>query len=489
MYTMKNKQIINIFIIFIILYIITPNISIAGGACNPVSVNPTCPTLIPLVVGAPCVNGTTCSGGPQMASSCLFIGSECSWYSFNATSTDMFVNIVVTTFSGCNISSNVYESTGPCVGVEISCLSGTPLDDVHILTGLNIGTTYYVQICYPPGGPCGNGGSAEYCINVGIPDPPCDLCTTPCGTAAGYQTTPTVQQVVDDCLTSPFVPELQPSSIHTFCYDFQATNTTVDFNVIITSNCGAGNVSNLTWELYDITCGVPIQTGTLASLSFTPVIIGNQYVFCYTFTVPSTCTHSQHCPFFVGATPILLSTKLLSFTAKPINDFVEIKWVVENNENIEKYEIERSKNGVNFKTINTEITNSKNEFIIIDNNPLPNISYYRIKVIEHNGEVTFSDIVSVSCDIILLNRFNVRKIYPIPSGKHLKIEIESGSVDIINVILINSVGEVVYNNDFNLRPKEINKIKINMWDKPLGIYSILIKDKLSKEILIKKIVK
>ena len=251
-------------ILTLLLFTIFINHMIGGGACNPASASPTCATAIPLTVSASCINGTTCQGSAELSSSCLFSGSECSWYSFVPTASDMFVSIIITTFSGCHISSNVYESTGPCAGlVEISCLSGTPLDDLHALTGLSIGSTYYIQVCYPPGGPCGNGGSAEYCINVGIPDPPCNLCTIPCGTASGYSSNPTVQQVVDDCVTAPFVPELQPSSTHTFCYNLQATDVSVDFNVIITSDCGAGNVVNMTWELYDITCGSAIQTGTL----------------------------------------------------------------------------------------------------------------------------------------------------------------------------------------------------------------------------------
>ncbi len=124
----------------------------AGGPCV-ATTNPTCPTAVPLVVGAGCVNGTTCAGGAQSGSSCLFGGSECSWYSFSATATDMFVNIDVTATAGCHISSNVYEATGPCLGTEISCQAGAPLDDLHSLTGLTIGTTYYVQVCYGPGGP------------------------------------------------------------------------------------------------------------------------------------------------------------------------------------------------------------------------------------------------------------------------------------------------------------------------------------------------
>lgn len=141
----------------------------------------------------------------------------------------------------------------------------------------------------------------------------CPSCENPCGDALGYATPPTVQQVVDDCDNDDFIPPLASNSLNTFCNSFTATATSVDFNVIITSDCGAGNVTNFSWQLYDITCGAPIQTGSLASLTFSPVTPGNSYVFCYTFNVPFGCTHSLHCPYFVGATVDPCPTASISY--------------------------------------------------------------------------------------------------------------------------------------------------------------------------------
>lgn len=463
-----------------------------GGACSPASVNSSCLVSTNLIVNDPCINGTTCGGTPELMSSCLYSGSECSWYSFTASSSDMFVSIEVTTFSGCHISSNIYESTGLCAGNEISCLSGSPLNDLHSLTGLTIGTIYYIQVCYSPGGPCGNSGSAEYCISVGIPDLPCDLCIISCGTASGFIINPTVQQVMDNCLTSPFVPELQPNSNNTFCYDFQAINTTVDFGVIITSNCSSGNVVNLSWELYNSTCGTPLQTGDLSSLTFNSLIIGDQYVFCYTFDVPSTCTHSQHCPYFVGAAPILLSSNILSFSANRINNIVEIKCIVKNNNDINKYEIERSVDGINFDPIiiKDSIQENSNEFINIDDRPLNTTSYYRIKIIRFDGSFYMSMIFSVMFDSVELStEINIHRIYPVPLVRYLNIDIEVLSIKTLNIKLLNSLGEIVFDYDYRIEPDHINKTIIDMKEFGCGIYFISIQDKITKKTWIEKIIK
>ena len=448
----------------LIILLFTISINHMFAQCNPVSASPTCTTAIPLTAGNACVNGTTCQGSAELPSSCLFMGSECSWYSFTATATDMFVSITLTTFSGCHISSNVYESTGPCTGlVEISCLFGTPLDDHHALTGLSIGSTYYIQVCYPPGGPCGNYGSAEYCIKVGTPDPPCDLCAIPCGTAAGYLSNPTVQQVVDDCITVPFVPELQPSSTYTFCYGLHATDVSVDFNVIITSDCGVGNVTNFSWELYNIPCGGVIQTGTLASLTFMPVVVGNQYVFCYTFDVPSTCTHSQHCPFFVGAETILLASNDIKLETNFESYRTKLSWTAEFNNDILYFDIGRSSDALFFESIGTVLGTNLPSYIFYDDNPNKELNYYRVK--GYSEAYIFMSNLSVISNI---NK-NDLLLYPMPVDDYLKISLEDLSIKHGNIKIFSQLGNLVYDKTFTE-----NIAKIDMRNIYTGIYFISI---------------
>jgi hypothetical protein len=130
---------------------------------------------------------------------------------------------------------------------------------------------------------------------------PCPTCASPCGDALGYPTAPSIATVVADCDTDELSPPLAPGTTHTFCNSFTATNTTVNFNVVITSNCGGGNVTNFSWQLFNQTCGTPIQSGNLSNLTFSSLVVGQNYVFCYSFTVPNNCSHTQHCPYFIGA--------------------------------------------------------------------------------------------------------------------------------------------------------------------------------------------
>lgn len=434
--------------LLVVILLLTVNSKVYAGGCAPASTNTSCATATTLTPEASCINGTTCGGGTQSASSCLYSSSQCSWYSFTATGTNMYVSIDITSTSGCHISSNVYRRTGACSGLtEISCQSGAPLDDLHALSGLTIGNIYYIQVCYSPGGPCGNGGSAEYCINVGVPDPPCNTCNSPCGTASGFATAPTVQQVVDTCQTSPFAPALQQSSTHTFCYNFRATATSVDFNVIITSNCSGGNVTGFSWSLYNATCGGAIQTGTLASLTLSGLTVGNDYVFCYTFTVPATCTHSQHCPYFVGAT--VLPITLIKFDANYESGKVNINWITASEINNDYFTIERSKDLKNFEAVGMVKSKNGNSNIIqqynlIDKNPLRGTSYYRLKQTDYDGNFEYFEPVAVT----VKNTFDNISIYPNPVTGNSYLTFNSLKDDEQTIIIYDVSGRIVYKKQY-----------------------------------------
>ena len=67
--------------------------------------------------------------------------------------------------SGCYFSSSIFS--GNCGSlVELNCESGAPSNDSHFLSGLTVGSTYYIQVSYSPGGPCAPEGYAEFCISV-----------------------------------------------------------------------------------------------------------------------------------------------------------------------------------------------------------------------------------------------------------------------------------------------------------------------------------
>lgn len=95
-----------------------------------------------------------------------------------------------------------------------------------------------------------------------------------------------------------------------------------------------------------------------------------------------------------------LPIELLSFDAIRNGTKVDVSWKTVSEKNNDYFSVERSKDAVNFETIamvkGSSNSNSLLEYLEVDFEPLPGISYYRLKQIDHNGKFTFSKIVSVN---------------------------------------------------------------------------------------------
>ena len=180
--------------LFTLLLVFLFSLEAFAQPCTPAA-NPFCFAPINLTVGGPCVNGTTCNGMGFVPSTCNTADNQGVWYSFVATDPSMTVAIDLITNSGCDFSSTVYAGICTSGIIEISCLSGAPSDDSHILTGLVIGNTYSIEVSYNAAGGCGGpNGSAEFCIAVdvttgGVPnDEPCTATVLPVNVNCVYQT-------------------------------------------------------------------------------------------------------------------------------------------------------------------------------------------------------------------------------------------------------------------------------------------------------------
>ena len=86
---------------------------------------------------------------------------------------------------------------------------------------------------------------------------------------------------------------------------------------------------------------------------------------------------------------------LTNLVATPLDSHVLLSWTTTAN-GIEVYELERSKNGIEYSTMSRIEPGTVNtEFIETDFSPLDGMSFYRIKVIDADGNISFSNAVPV----------------------------------------------------------------------------------------------
>lgn len=100
----------------------------------------------------------------------------------------------------------------------------------------------------------------------------------------------------------------------------------------------------------------------------------------------------------VGAKAIYGSVQdgsVTNLVATPLDSHVLLSWTT-TAAGIEVYELERSKNGIDYTTVSRIEPGSVNtEFMETDFAPLEGMSFYRIKVIDAESNITFSNAVPV----------------------------------------------------------------------------------------------
>lgn len=95
----------------------------------------------------------------------------------------------------------------------------------------------------------------------------------------------------------------------------------------------------------------------------------------------------------------ILAATVINFTGKKEGDNAKLWWNIDKGFNYASFEIEKSTDAVFFETIGTigakDFPNKK-DFSFTDNNILPGTAYYRIKVIQNEGSVIYTKIISIS---------------------------------------------------------------------------------------------
>ena len=149
---------------------------------------------------------------------------------------------------------------------------------------------------------------------------------------------------------------------------------------------------------------------------------------------------------------------------------VKIEWSVSNEVNVNKYEVEASIDGNNFYKVNSITANNNITYNCLHTNPNIGNNYYRIKSIQNDGKVQYSQIVNVKIGKAK-NSFNV---FPNPiQNNTIQLQLEGVDKGIYNVVLYNQAGQQIFKNTINhaggSASESLNTGKISK-----GIYQLII---------------
>jgi hypothetical protein len=172
-----------------------------------------------------------------------------------------------------------------------------------------------------------------------------------------------------------------------------------------------------------------------------------------------------------------LPVTFTSVKAFELNNKISIEWKVENELNIEKYEVERSSNGTDFINVNSitasGINSVRNSYSWIDNNPLNGNSFYRIKSIDRDGSKKTSNIMKVAA--AKMHNASIT-IYPNPiQGNLINLQFKNQLAGTYYLRLINNNGQVVYSGSLQINSSNISQTVITNRQLAYGIYQLEIK--------------
>ncbi len=185
---------------------------------------------------------------------------------------------------------------------------------------------------------------------------------------------------------------------------------------------------------------------------------------------------------------VVLPVRLISFTGTATADcLMNLKWKTADEFNVVKYEIEVSRNGLDFIKIGEQaalrnVTNDY-EFSVQDN--IRAYSYFRLKIVESDGSYSYTTTVNLETKCPL--EFGVT-YSPVPFQDNLNIRVQLGISNEIVLVLTNSVGQVIKKEKRSLA-RGINNINwSNMNQLAAGTYIISVTDQFGNK-SVEKLVK
>jgi len=188
--------------------------------------------------------------------------------------------------------------------------------------------------------------------------------------------------------------------------------------------------------------------------------------------------------FVVNLTPSLLPIEWSDFFAWQEDEAIHLKWTTASERNSSHFEVERSIDGLNFKPIGEKIakgySTKTQTYDFIDNQPIIGQNYYRIKQVDHDGQLNYSKIEVVN----FKNRTNSPNIFPNPSNGKEEITIQFNSVQNDEnglMEIFNTSGKLILQKNINFASHFTLRAELTQ-----GIY--FIKFYMNNEIITKKLV-
>lgn len=102
--------------------------------------------------------------------------------------------------------------------------------------------------------------------------------------------------------------------------------------------------------------------------------------------------------FYITSVGVITPVKFAGINASVANNVVKLNWSIETELGINSYVIERAINADNFSAIGSLEAKKAGKYAWVDNAPNSGVNYYRIKALENDGKLSYSNVIKISTD-------------------------------------------------------------------------------------------
>lgn len=173
----------------------------------------------------------------------------------------------------------------------------------------------------------------------------------------------------------------------------------------------------------------------------------------------------------------LLPLDLMTFEAKRVNKDVQLKWVTQNEVDVNHYTLEKSIDGVQFEVINEQNAKGNgrtddNQYNYLDERPSIGVNYYRLGQVDMDGRQTYSRVVAINFEE---KPQPVITLAPNPAYDNLTVDYVTSEEGMVSIEVYDVIGQLMSNATDLPVEKGANKMLLNVKEYPNGIYILRVK--------------
>lgn len=194
-------------------------------------------------------------------------------------------------------------------------------------------------------------------------------------------------------------------------------------------------------------------------------------------TIISAAAQTAYGPFTLASvtTENPLPVELLSFNAEYKNKNVLLEWITASELNNDYFSVQRSKDGKSFQDIarvkGAGSSSSLKQYQIIDDNPLPDLSYYRLKQVDFDGSEKLTHPVAVK--IPTSGTISIISVMPFSYSGVVSLLVYSEQKCNAEIMLIDAQGRAVVKEKINLNAG-MQSVNLTSYSLAEGLYTLLL---------------